>query len=120
MHIDNDSTSVTVKITHHFNRDQIEVLLIGAFEGGSNYWIKEVEPVKEGEDVYEAPFGLGLKVTDLEGQTNYLNHSAFHRGLQTMADTYPRHMGDIISKNDDATTADVFLQCCLFGQLVYG
>ena len=120
MSIDNDSISVTVKITHNFTRHKIEEFLVCALEGGSNYWIKEVEPVKEGDDVYEAPFGLGLKVTDLEGQTNYLNYSAFHRGLQAMADNYPRHMGDIISKNDDATTADVFLQCCLFGQLVYG
>jgi hypothetical protein len=37
-----------------------------------------------------------------------------------MAREYGRHFSDMIAENDDATTADVFLQCCLFGELVYG
>jgi hypothetical protein len=37
-----------------------------------------------------------------------------------MADKYPRHIADILSENDDATTGDVFLQLCLFGDVVYG
>ena len=42
------------------------------------------------------------------------------RGLEVMADKYPNHFGDAISGNDDATTGDVFLQCCVFGDVLYG
>ncbi len=28
--------------------------------------------------------------------------------------------GDMLAENDDATTGDVFLQCALFGELVFG
>ena len=42
------------------------------------------------------------------------------RGLEVMADKYPNHFGDAIAGNDDATTGDVFLQCCVFGDVLYG
>jgi len=37
-----------------------------------------------------------------------------------MASEAPRHFADFIAENDDAETADVFLQCCLFGRIVFG
>ena len=37
--------AVKVKVEHTFNKDAIESLLVGAFEGGSNYWIRWVKPV---------------------------------------------------------------------------
>jgi hypothetical protein len=116
-----DNFDVTVTVRHSFGRERIDGLLVGAFEGGSNYWIRSASPVNEGEDFYEvAPYSGGLCVVDGDGQSNYLTPSALRRGLQTMADKYPRHMADLLAKNDDATTADVFLQCCLFGTLIYG
>lgn len=33
---------------------------------------------------------------------------------------YPRHWADVLAENDDATTGDVFLQCCLFGECIFG
>jgi hypothetical protein len=41
-------------------------------------------------------------------------------GLQVMADKYPKHFADFMSEEDDCVTADVFLQCCLFGDIIYG
>jgi hypothetical protein len=40
--------------------------------------------------------------------------------LALMAEKEPRHFGDFMGENDDATTSDVFLQLCLFGEVVYG
>ena len=41
-------------------------------------------------------------------------------GTATMAKDYDWHFMNIITEDDDATTADVWLQCVLFGEVVYG
>lgn len=41
-------------------------------------------------------------------------------GLQVMAAKYPRHWESFVSDNADATTGDVFIQCCLFHEIKYG
>ena len=42
------------------------------------------------------------------------------RGLNVLANRYPRHFADLVNENGDLTTADVLLQCCVFGELIYG
>ena len=42
------------------------------------------------------------------------------KGLDLMAGEHQRHWQDFINENDDADTADVFMQLCLFGEIVYG
>ncbi len=41
-------------------------------------------------------------------------------GLQVMAEKYPRHFGNLMGDAWDAETADVFIQCCIFGEIIYG
>lgn len=41
-------------------------------------------------------------------------------GLGAMATKAPRHFADLMSENDDAITHDVFAQCCIFGDIIYG
>lgn len=41
------------------------------------------------------------------------------RGLDVLASRYPRHFADLVNENCDAITADVLLQCCFFGELLY-
>jgi hypothetical protein len=57
-----------------------------------------------------------------EGETKreYLTREKIGKGLQTMADKYPEHFSAILTEEEDGETADVFLQCCLFGEIVYG
>ena len=43
-----------------------------------------------------------------------------HSGLRAMATKFPFNFANFIGENDDAETADVFIQCCLFGGLRYG
>jgi hypothetical protein len=44
----------------------------------------------------------------------------FDRGMDVMQEKYPQHWADIINESDDANTADVFLQCVVFGEVIYG
>jgi hypothetical protein len=36
-----------------------------------------------------------------------------------MTEKYTHHWRDLMAENDDATTADVFLQMSLFGDILY-
>lgn len=49
-----------------------------------------------------------------------LDRGALERGLKLMAEKHPRHWADVVGDNADAETGDVFLQLCLFGEVVYG
>lgn len=65
--------------------------------------------------------GGELVLKDLEtGDLYPLTLESVQKGLACMAEKAPRHYGDLLSENDDAITADVFIQCCCFGEIVYG
>ena len=72
---------------------------------------------------WEIPFlpdaALELEV-DGETETYTLTREKLIAGLQVMASKYPRHFADVLNENDDAGTGDVFLQCCLFGEIIFG
>lgn len=110
------------------SNDKIENLLCSAFEGGSNYWIDSVANLptaeirkKHGvEYFHECPAkGLSFDVVSEQG-THTLTPESLFKGMQLMVDKYPHHFSDIINDNDDATTGDVFLQLCLFDDVIYG
>ena len=110
-------------------------LLCSAWEGGSTYWCR-VESKHQPEVItfgtmdgkpyaHEIALNEGGSVTlrDIEDDkiiAKRLTLSAVVDGLQVMAEKYPKHFADFLSENDDATTGDVFLQCCIFGEVIYG
>ncbi len=49
-----------------------------------------------------------------------LDRAALTKGIDIMAQKYPRHFANVMTENGDAETGDVYLQCCLFGEIVYG
>jgi len=49
-----------------------------------------------------------------------LNRESLVKGLQVMHDKCRRHFDDMINEHGDAITADVFLQCAVFGEVIYG
>jgi len=118
--------------------ERISDLLCGAFEGGSNYWYRIEEFIKpenfdntpEDEQFrhlsYPLNKGGALIISDAElgeegdGETHRLDLERISQGFEVMADKYPRHFSNFIQENDDSDTSDVFLQCCLFGDVVYG
>lgn len=87
-------------------------------------------------DFYLAPFVGGAIVLEeivdeRSGKTkaHRFDLEAIKRGLSLMAhggpegkhwECGPRHFTDWVNEEDDATTADIFLQCCVLGDIVYG
>jgi hypothetical protein len=65
---------------------------------------------------------------DFDGDISTFPETAKHpltienvkKGLDVMRDKYPRHWADLVEENDDLITGDVWLQCAVFGELVYG
>jgi hypothetical protein len=124
--------------------EMMRFLLTSALEGGSNYWYMITgaqfpegitrEDFREGgrftdpNDYWHPtqiiPFhpGCGLLITDDEEDmpVKLLDKAALEAGLEIMKRDFPRHYNDAMEENDDADTGDVFLQCCVFGKLVFG
>ena len=127
---------VSVVARVEFDEDRMCTLLCSALEGGSNYWYKItkfVEPPKleyrtDESQVFrhlDYPMNEGgaIFIKDLFGdypQPYTLDRKRMVKGLQVMADKFPRHFRNFMEENDDAETGDVFLQCCIFGDVVFG
>lgn len=107
--------------------ERIKTLLCSAFEGGSNYWIERVDvPLKNERNPkvefwHECPiYGDKLVVHCSEDEKAYtLDRAALEKGLEIMVQNWPEHFANVLNENDDAETGDVYLQCCLFGDIVY-
>lgn len=113
--------------------ERIQDLLCCALEGGSNYWYLITAfnypkgQTKESLGIefqhLELPFrGGSITVADAEDPSvvRILDREAIARGLTAMEEKRPREWADFIGENEDAETGDVFLQLCLFGEVVYG
>tara|TARA_R100000951_G_scaffold99407_2_gene89741 strand:+ start:144 stop:515 length:372 start_codon:yes stop_codon:yes gene_type:complete len=120
--------SVTTTKTDTVTQDHIGSLLCSAFEGGSNYWYS-LEQYSKTEDGYLDYWGLADPdgsqqwiVVDREDvhEKHHLNRVAIQRGLQVLANKYPERLQEIVQEDADAETADVFLQCALFGEVIFG
>jgi len=118
--------------------DQIAGLLCTAFEGGIYYWgrwdfTESYNPSEK--DAQDEKYGdwsgfpqyqvtnpdFKLKVFDVEDEGEYLlDLTLLKNGMKTMSEKYPRHFRDFMSDNADAITGDVYLQCCIFGDVIYG
>jgi hypothetical protein len=122
------------------SEERISDLLCCALEGGSNYWYTIEKFVKPPTLVFRTdkqrifkhldyPLNEGgaLIILDTEGEgekTYRLDRATIQNGLLIMAGL-PKgkgghHWGDFLNQNEDAITGDVFLQCCLFGEIIYG
>jgi len=124
---------LTVQTTIDVDFRDIANLLCSAFEGGSSYWAeisdythpRNIWPWEAGHLYpyvqYPLSEGGAVIVSDTEDDKIYtLDLAAIQRGIQAMATIAPRHFADLINENIDSETGDVFLQCCVFGEIVYG
>jgi len=118
--------------------DDVENMVVGAWEGGSNYWAyvsdKMIDKIydKTG-DMNDEPTvnrvlmavqrGLPVKVRDADNPSEVLGTltpKSWAKAEQLMIKNHRSHFADIVGQNDDATTADVFFQLAVLGDLVYG
>lgn len=133
-------TPITVKAEIEVPLERIVNCIIGAIEGGSNYWLNSFVAHKDSADLRarlkavdkiwyaEEQFWTEGGKADLEFDkpddksdgTATVTLTALTNGLTIMANTAPRHFADLMSENDDAITHDVFIQCVLFGEIVFG
>lgn len=125
-----------VEVSLEVDEGRIKDLLVSALEGGANYWYR-VDGFLNKKPKQETPYfpsyittpmsedGALWIMDDWEGPGELkepfkLDRLAIVNGLKKMAEKHPKHFADFISENDDATTGDVFLQMCVFGEVVYG
>ena len=104
--------------------EDINNVLVGAFEGGSNYWLEKAivkdNDYKGGKYASDV-IGRGgeLILRTIEGEKNLLTQAKMIDGFQKYIDNngmdYPFDYGQ-----PDAYTYDTILQYALFGELVYG
>jgi hypothetical protein len=129
----------TFKVETPIKSELVADMVIGAFEGGITYWCAKARPVEPCEDcvtyedgcpwyakpsLYENDFKIRLQQheehTKDAGVDVFMTPASVQQGLSTMAEKYPEHFSDMISGNWDAATADVFVQLCVFNDIIYG
>lgn len=140
-----ETSSAEIKIEFRVPLPTVADTLCSAFEGGSSYWASvtnKTEPdewkwedmsgiieSKNSHWLHEYPLNPGgeLEITDHEArpEMNERVKLCLHRakvvvGLQVMAEKFPKHFADMVAETGDANTGDVLLQCCLFGDVIYG
>ncbi len=72
------------------------------FDGSFSILIEEVEDENSGKVV-----------------EHILDNAKIKLGLEKMAVEFPHLFCTLLQHDTDATTADIFLQCCLFGEEKY-
>ena len=137
MRHENESVTAYLKIV--VPKDKISGLLCTAFEGGSNYWMEGIRYTMPKHPTYKPCFEDGtpepkylwvplnegglveIAIDDGDGILKWfpLTLLAIQSGLAKMSEKHPDHFKDFMEENDDAGTGDVFLQMCLFGEVVY-
>lgn len=72
------------------------------------------------DDKLELSVGELVDETLGEIKTHTITLQHIKDGLQWMAENQPVHFQDMIDENDDAITADIFLQSIVLREIVYG
>lgn len=119
-----------------------------AIESGSNYWIEHIKVVapnmakrsiladlfndkpprtwqdwtNSNEWQYESqvPFFGGHLIITADGEEYTLDLKSIAKGVKLMAWKSGHHFDMIIDESGDSITADVLLQYCLLGDVIYG
>jgi hypothetical protein len=126
---------IKVTIPTELTYEDFENLIVGAIEGGSNYWalIRTSELPMEIRNTYKGEpasvkiskaiwEGHTVKVYDAEDEDESweINREKVATGLVKMATDYPNHYNNFRSDNGDAETSDVFFQLISIGDLTFG
>jgi hypothetical protein len=130
-------TALTIQRPVQITHNQIAGILCVAVEGGIGYWANvevaytPTDAEMTDSDTYGYWTGYAhymvshpdfkLTITDFENEESYtVTLETLKKGLKVMAKEAPRHFDDFINENSDAITGDVFLQCAVFGDVIYG
>lgn len=118
--------------------DDVENMIVGALEGGSNYWyligekstdlIIEATPGMKGQPFVDRLMtaiekGIQVEIHDIEDEESVLGiltSESWAKAEKLMIEKHRGHLGNVLAGNDDASTADVFFQLAVLGDVVYG
>ena len=106
-----------ISVRSHFSKEQIENLLDCA-GNGSTYWCDN--NLMYTSKVEKVLSGGAVSIMDTEANKHYwLDLNLIKRGLTIMSKKERKHFADFLKDDCDQITGDVFLQCCLFGEVKY-
>ena len=120
---------IKIEVTLKLTEDNIDDILVTAFEGGINYWADSVEFVGEPLGEYASRHlarGGNLRVHDSEENIWHdLKFEDFCRGFRTWLESGGDIYGAISTVNIDtgeidADCADAIIQYSIFGDVIYG
>jgi len=110
--------------------ERIDNMIVSALEGGSNYWISNIEVVDRKGVKYlsqVAQQGGILRIIDNEWEQPHLfDMIAIRKGFTKFVNWKNRkgekhaRVLDFENDNIDANTGDCFLQFCLFEDVIFG
>lgn len=112
--------------------ETVRNLFTCAIEGGSSYWCEKIRPLNEDEktSVMRDPtiymtkgfYAWEEESSDDKPRKKKVIETDIVKALELMALRYPdTHFKNALDDSAmDAETGDVFLQLCLFGEVVYG
>jgi hypothetical protein len=130
--------TITIKVETQIPIKTIAYELCTALEQGSGYWASWDGVVSGGTvppdladdqimaDYFRLANGGKIKIREYEdgyrdrGPMLELTAAKIRAGLTRMAQNHPKHFADLVAEDGDASTADVFLQYCLLGEIRYG
>lgn len=89
-----------------------------------------IENKSHNRPYYESPFLKGgylivsnrviVENKNTELVSKIIDSRVMGLALKALQESYPKHYDDIISENYDASHADIFLQLCVMGKVLYG
>lgn len=113
-----------------------EDMLVGALEGGSNdwYWLgSDANAIISEYETKNTPYatamwkaikdGKSIPIRDAEDVDAVLGNislESIEKGEQLMADNHLAQYMNIVMEEDDATTADIWFQLAVLGEVTYG
>lgn len=112
--------SFVVHVKFDVSRDRLESLLDSASRGAS-YWAQCPE-LAYASGIREVMTGGYLEIVDREedDKKHSLTLGKIKKGLKIMAIKEPSSFSDLLEGEADDSTGDTFLQCALFGEVIYG
>ena|SRR2546429_3169995 len=106
----------------------VDDILVGAIEGGSNYWCAAIhqdqrpEHLSDEKPWYSRWLSIGgtVKVLELEETTWHpLDRAKLEQGIRKAAELRQVSVEEFY-ENHDAGDADIAVQFAIFGQVIYG
>ena len=120
------------------NKQEIENVLVGALEGGSNYWYwierndmnkvrqlvsKEADPCNSTAIAKAIDLGLELPIYDYEDISDclgVLSKKSIREGIKRSIDDEREEVYMVKNGYDDAETADILFQYFVMKEIVFG